>query len=154
HALNVITAVGGGKALFIATCNRIATLPPELRRRFQLGTWFFDLPTEEERRRIWNLYLNKYAQLDDSDMPQDEGWTGAEIKQCAKLASELGITLKEAARFIVPVSRAAAEEIENLRRQADGRFLSASYPGVYQVQGPEQQGPGTSRKRALRLGNK
>jgi hypothetical protein len=37
-----------GRMLFIATCNSIASLPPELRRRFTLGTFFFDLPTALE----------------------------------------------------------------------------------------------------------
>ena len=44
-ALQIIDAVSQGRMLFIATCNSIASLPPELRRRFTLGTFFFDLPT-------------------------------------------------------------------------------------------------------------
>ncbi|MGB7590439.1 MAG: hypothetical protein WBO19_04275, partial [Terriglobia bacterium] len=44
-----IDAVSQGRMLFIATCNSIASLPPELRRRFTLGTFFFDLPTVDER---------------------------------------------------------------------------------------------------------
>jgi hypothetical protein len=34
-------------------------------------------------------------------------------------------------RTRLQVSRFAAEEIDKLRTQADGRFLSASYAGVY-----------------------
>jgi hypothetical protein len=38
------------------SCNRgqppISSLPPELRRRFTLGTFFFDLPCVEERQAI------------------------------------------------------------------------------------------------------
>jgi len=44
-ALSIVDAVSGGRSLWLATCNSIATLPPELRRRFTLGTFFFDLPT-------------------------------------------------------------------------------------------------------------
>src|SRR5207302_4234048 len=82
NALKVITAVGGGRALFLATSNKIANLPPELRRRFTDGTFFFPLPDSEtnyvertERDRFWPLYLKKYklnaALLKDVN---DKGW--------------------------------------------------------------------------------
>ena len=60
-ALKIVDAVSQGRALFIATCNSIASLPPELRRRFTLGTFFFDLPTPEERATIWKIYERKYS---------------------------------------------------------------------------------------------
>lgn len=134
-ALKVITAVSNGRSLWIATCNSIGELPPELRRRFTLGTFFFDLPTAVERSDIWALYRHSYslsiAQWEGR--VSDDGWTGAEIKQCCDIAWRLGCTLAEAAEFVVPVSRSAADAIKRLRDQADGRFLSASYPGVYRV---------------------
>jgi len=46
----------------------------------------------------------------------------------------LKLTLKESAESIVPVSRSAAEQIKALRQQASGKFISASYAGVYQFQ--------------------
>lgn len=139
-ALNVIDAVSNGRSLWIATCNAIADLPPELRRRFTLGTFFFDLPTETERRGIWEIYVSKYFgeikgyedRLTGAWELNSEGWTGAEIRQCCDIAWRLSCTLKEAAAFVVPVSRSAADKLEALRSQADGRFLSASQPGVYQ----------------------
>ena len=70
-ALKIIDAVSQGRMLFIATCNSIASLPPELRRRFTLGTFFFDLPTEEEREIIWQIYLKKYGV--SGELPDDEG---------------------------------------------------------------------------------
>jgi SpoVK/Ycf46/Vps4 family AAA+-type ATPase len=118
--------------LFIATCNSIASLPPELRRRFTLGTFFFDLPSDEERETIWGIYLKKYNV--SGELPNDEGWTGAEIKECCRKAHRLGITLMQASRYIVPVSRSAAEQIKALRQMASGKFISASTPGVYQYQ--------------------
>jgi hypothetical protein len=45
HAMATFKAVSQGKGLFIATCNQISALPPELRRRFTLGTFFVDLPS-------------------------------------------------------------------------------------------------------------
>jgi serine/threonine protein kinase len=131
-ALQIIDAVSQGRMLFIATCNSIASLPPELRKRFTLGTFFFDLPTAEERETIWEIYLTKYNV--SGELPNDEGWTGAEIKECCRKAHRLGITLLQAARYIVPVSRSAAEQIKALRQMASGKFISASTPGVYQYQ--------------------
>ena len=143
-ALKVITAVSNGRSLWVATCNSIAELPPELRRRFTLGTFFFDLPTEIERAKIWHIYAAKYPDLDMAQRPADDGWTGAEIRQCCDIAWRIGCTLREAAAFVVPVSRSAADALERLRSQAEGRFLSASYPGVYQRSAPE---PATGKKR-------
>ncbi len=60
-ALKVVDAVTNGRSLWIATCNSIGTLPPELRRRFTLGTFFFDLPSPEERAAIWKIYVAKYG---------------------------------------------------------------------------------------------
>jgi len=75
-----------------------------------LGTFFFDLPSAEERKAIWNIYLTKWNRT--GDLPDDEGWTGAEIKECARKASRLKMSLKESAGYIVPVSRSAADQIE------------------------------------------
>ena len=128
-ALNVVEAISQGRTLFIATCNSIGVLPPELRRRFTMGTFFFDLPTQDERARIWEIYEKKY--LVDGKRPSDVGWTGAEIKQCCKLSSKLKISLELAATYIVPVSISAREQIETLRSQASGKFIDAARPGLY-----------------------
>jgi hypothetical protein len=129
-ALAVIDAISQGRSLWIATCNAIATLPPELRRRFTLGTYFFDLPTAEERQQIWKIYETRYAV--SGERPNDDGWTGAEIKECCRKAYRLQLSLMDAASYTVPVSRSAAEQIKNLRQSASGKFLSASAPGIYQ----------------------
>lgn len=130
-AMATFRAVSQGKGLFIATCNKISALPPELRRRFTLGTFFVDLPTAEERASIWNLWLKKYELAADTVRPDDDGWTGAEIRACCDVAYRAGISLAEAATFIVPVSKSASGDIEALRKMASGRFISASKPGIY-----------------------
>jgi hypothetical protein len=129
-ALQVVDAVSQGRSLWIATCNSIASLAPELRRRFTLGTFFFDFPNDEERDAIWKLYLAKYNI--NGDLPNDEGWTGAEIKECCRKSARLRIPLREAADYIVPVFRSASEQIKALRQQASGKFISASSSGVYE----------------------
>ena len=130
QALKVVESVSQGSALFLATCNSFGSLPPELKRRFTLGTFFFDLPTEEERELIWQLYCSKYKV--GGERPDDEGWTGAEIRNCCDLAWRLGCNISTAARQIVPIARSAPEKIKSLREFASGRFISAATPGVYE----------------------
>lgn len=156
-ALKVITSISGGRSLWIATSNSITDLPPELRRRFTLGTWFFDLPTAEERADIWQLYTHRYGGAHyngpggDQDV-QDNDWTGAEIRQCCELAWRIQCPLVEAARYVVPVAKSAPDQLARLRNAAAGRFLSAQRPGVYsQLQ--EQADVGRAPRRRLAIGS-
>jgi ATPase family protein associated with various cellular activities (AAA) len=149
-ALKVISAISNGRSLWIATCNAINELPPELRRRFTLGTFFFDLPTLEERHRIWDIHLRKYGL--EGEIVDDGGWTGAEIRQCCDIAWRLQVTLVEASAFVVPVSRSAADRLQALRKLAEGRFLSASRPGVYQQQEDAPKGTGRRRLDLVEVG--
>ncbi len=148
-ALQVVDAISQGHSLWIATCNSISSLPPELRRRFTLGTFFFDLPDAEERASIWRIYLRKW-EVSDNDRPADDGWTGAEIKECVRKAWRLGLSLKESANYIVPVAKSAADQIESLRRQASGRYLSASRCGVYSSTDSRPELAGAGRRALLR----
>ena len=131
--LKIIQAISQGKAMFIATCNSIAILPPELRRRFTLGTFFFDLPTQEERAIIWDLYFKKYEIPEEQrDKVDDSDWTGAEIKNCCHIAWMRNCKISEAAGFVVPVAKSAFDQISALRKQASGKYISAGTPGFYQ----------------------
>jgi hypothetical protein len=129
-ALSIIDAVSGGRSLWLATCNSIGSLPPELRRRFTLGTFFFDLPAPVEREAIWQIFTTKYSVQDVQ--PHDDNWTGAEIKECCRKAYRLRMSLRQSAEYIVPVARSAADQIESLRQQSSGKYLSASHPGLYE----------------------
>jgi len=130
-AQKTVDAISGGRVLAIATCNSINALPPELRRRFNLGIFFFDQPTQEERSAIWKIYRAKYK-IDSSEVePDSTGWTGAEIKECCKKAYRLRMTLQDAAQYIVPVTTSSADRIESLRHQSSGKYLSASLAGIY-----------------------
>lgn len=137
-ALKVITAIG--KPLILATSNSLGVLPPELRRRFQLGTWFFDLPTSIERKAVWDSYISKYELNANDKKPDDSDWTQAEIKTCCELAWRLDSPLIEAANYIVPIHISTPEKIETLRRHASGRFCSASTKGVYKHEGSGKTG--------------
>jgi hypothetical protein len=130
-AIATVNAVSGGKVLCIATCNSIGALPPELRRRFKDGTFFFDAPTAEERASIWKVYRERYHIAETDALPTNTGWTGAEIKECCSKAYRLRVTLQDAAQFIVPVTVSSADTINTLREASSGKFLSASYTGIY-----------------------
>jgi SpoVK/Ycf46/Vps4 family AAA+-type ATPase len=134
-AMDVFKAVSQGKGLFIATCNKISSLPPELRRRFTLGTFFVDLPTEEERAMIWPIWIKRFdIKPAKQPLPECDGWTGAEIKACCETAYRTGLTLKQAAAFVVPVIKSAPEAVEALRKLASNRFIDASNARIYKYE--------------------
>jgi hypothetical protein len=141
---------GQGRLIFVATCNRLTALPPELKRRFRLGTWMFDLPTAEEKKAVWAIQLSAYFGEAGKKMkrPDDASWTQADVRNVCDIASRLGCSLEEATQFIVPVAKSDPDAIDQLRRLADGRFLSASYAGTYKNGGtltPAVE-PATSRR--------
>ena len=117
----------------VASANRIDHLPPELTRaeRFD-GVFFLDLPGKEERAAIWQLYLRQFDLDARQRLPSDEGWTGAEIRSCCRLAALLDLPLVQAAQNVVPVSVTAGESVDKLRTWASGRCLSANAPGIFQ----------------------
>jgi hypothetical protein len=152
-ALRAIEAVAGNRAFVVATCNKLDVMPPELRRRFKSGTWFFDLPTSEEKDPIWKINLAHYSVAKPGRRPDDNNWTGAEIRNCCEIAWRLNCSLKDAARYIVPVAIADPIGLDKLRESATGRFLSASYPGPYTKE-KERIGrtTGTSAGRMMEMG--
>lgn len=136
----------------VATSNDISKLPPEMSRaeRFD-GVWFLDLPSVQQRRAIWHIYLEMFGLDPQQAKPVDADWTGAEIKAACRLAALLDVPLVEAARNVVPVARTAVESVERLRAWASGRCLNADAPGgIYQRNGsPEPPKPGRKVRRDL-----
>ena len=117
----------------IATSNDIKKLPPEFLRAERWDAIFFvDLPTPEEREKIWEIW-GKFYSVDVSQKPDDDGWTGAEIRSCCRIAKMLGVSIVEAANYIVPLSRTMAQEIEELRQWAKGRTIPASRASAMSV---------------------
>lgn len=149
-ALKVISAVSNGAPLFIGTSNSVAELPAPLRRRFTLGTFFFDLPDMTERDGIWPVHLSRFGLDLDAARPADEGWTGAEIRACCDVADRLGVSPADAGGYITPVIKADPEGVERLRASAVGRYASASYPGPYRR--PVETAAPTATGRKLDLG--
>ncbi len=133
-AMAVIKAIGRGHAFFILTANSLKGIRPQFQARFRRGVFFFDLPTADERDAIWRLYLDRYGIKDGSKNPRpdDNGWVGREIRECVESAYDCSVSLAEAAKFIVPISVSRSVDIEQMRIEANGRFLDASKPGPYE----------------------
>jgi hypothetical protein len=145
--VETLWSIAGSRVFFLASCNRPEAISTELRRRFSGGIWFFDQPDAGERDAIWPIQLAAYGLPLDSERPDDLTWTGAEIRNCCEWAHRLRVTLREAARYIVPVLSADPEWIDRLRRQASGAFLSASVPGVYRMPGASLDVPQLTARR-------
>jgi len=115
----------------LTTCNDISKLPPEFSRSERVdGVWFLDLPGPEQRSAIWQIYLGLFDLDPQQTRPNDDGWTGAEIRSCCRLAALLDVPLTQAAQNVVPVSRTASESVDHLRGWASGRCLDADRGGV------------------------
>lgn len=112
----------------IATCNDISKLPPEWVRSERFDVIFFaDLPSEEEKNAIYTHYLNQYrVSAGGFEVNSMNDWTGAEIKTACRLAKVMGVEVKEAADFVVPIARTMKDDIEFLRKWSKGRSIPAS----------------------------
>lgn len=130
-AIDTIERVGDGHAFFILTCNSLKGIRPQFQARFRRGIFFVDLPNTEDCDALWSFYMKKFD-IKKQPMPDYTGWTGREIAECCESAWDTGTTLLEAAKFIIPVSRSRATEIEEMRKEANGRFLDAAKEGAYE----------------------
>ena len=128
----------------VCTANDVAKLPPEFGRagRFD-GIFFLDFPGREQKRTIWDIYLDLFEIDRDQKLPSDDEWSGAEIKAACRLAALLDVPLVQAAQNVVPVSATAAESVERLRSWAGGRCLDADAGGIYRGNGAK---PAARRK--------
>ena len=110
----------------VATSNDINKLPPEFTRAERWDAiFFFDVPAAEEREEIAKLYARKFN-VPLEPRPDEQGWTGAEIATAYRLAAMMNTTAKDAARFVVPLTRTMGEQIAALREWARGRCVPAS----------------------------
>ena len=133
--MDILKAIGGQNVLFMATANRLDVLPPELQRRFNMGTWYFPLPNEKERRSIWGIQVAANGLPDDArekNMFDDAGWVGSDIRNCCSTAYDTGFSLTEARQFISLAGKSARKDIERLEELAEtSGFLNTSMPGTY-----------------------
>ncbi len=127
----------------VATANDVSILPSELLRRGRFDEMFFvDLPTEEERRDIISLYMNKYLDKNFSDFLVDElirqtdGFTGADLESTIRDLAYRSIAnsnfkldeenIIAAFNNVVPLSQTSPEKIDAIRDWGRERAVPAS----------------------------
>jgi len=113
----------------IATCNDISSLPPEwIRAERWDGIFFIDLPNEKERQAIYDHYLYEYEIKAHGAFTakQMDGWSGAEIRTCCRLAKMMNTTCNKSSEFVIPISKTMRNEIESLRKWAEGKTIHAT----------------------------
>lgn len=129
----------------VATANDISRLPPELFRRGRFDEIFFlDLPTQEERKEIFNVHIRKRKRdpnnFDTSRLASEShGYVGAEIEQA--IIDSMVIAFNQSREFTtediitsikrqVPLSVSQRDKIAELQRWLDeGRAQPASSHG-------------------------
>ncbi len=125
----------------VATANDISQLPPELLRKGRVDEIFFvDLPTFNARKEIISIILQKKHRKPekfnlDNLAKASRGFSGAELEEAIKealfTAFDEGEELQEphilsAIQRTYPLSRTMAETIQNLRKWAKAKAVSAS----------------------------
>jgi len=145
-AMEVLYAIGGERVFIIASMNQITSLPPELRRRFAAGTWYFDVPSVAGRQDIWNISAKHFGVTHDGYDADD--LTGADIRDITQRSYELGCTTTEAAEYHVPLCKAAPDAIAQSRSDARGRYLDANFGGPYRE---DRTAKSTKQERAFDL---
>lgn len=122
----------GASILALATSNGMDNMPLGLRSRFGFApTFFFDEPRTTEKQQIWKIQGKKYN-LNLGTLPNDDHWTGREIKQCCEKAEALGISVFDASQWVIPVTVSEKDRINDMRASAHEKYLSASVTGPYQ----------------------
>jgi ATPase family associated with various cellular activities (AAA) len=129
----------------VATANDISQLPPELLRKGRLDEIFFvDLPSEVERADIFSIHLLKRRRdpehFDLEALAAASGeFSGAEIEEAIisalydAFSSGVDLTTEHvlnSLRETVPLSKTMEEQMNGLRRWAEGRARNASVAAV------------------------
>ena len=127
----------------VATAADASKLPPELLRRGRFDELFFvDLPTREERREIIDIYsrrglkqavpeelMTELVELSDGFAGSDLESAVREVVKEAYLNGDAAVTPELFRRSfvnVVPLSKTAPEQIENIRAWGRERAVPAS----------------------------
>ncbi|MBN2455331.1 MAG: AAA family ATPase [Sedimentisphaerales bacterium] len=127
----------------VATANDVSALPPELLRKGRFDEIFFvDLPFFNERKEIFRVHLSK-RKMDSAKFDLDKlartsvGYSGAEIEEAIVngmfnvFYEKTDLTTKrllESIQQTVPLSKTMSEDIDALRKWAEGRARQATSP--------------------------
>lgn len=131
------------KVFIVATANDVSRLPPELLRRGRFDELFFvDLPTEEERGDIIDLYIRRNQLPAPSPscrlelVALTEGFAGADLESAVRevaiqavIEGDATITddfYQRSFANVVPLSRTSPEKIDAIRAWGRERAVPAS----------------------------
>jgi SpoVK/Ycf46/Vps4 family AAA+-type ATPase len=119
----------------VATSNDISALPPEFLRKGRFDELFLvDLPTADERRRIFDIHLRKRGKLTDQVdvlklLKDTEGYSGADIESLVKETVEAAFIsgnktvttekLKKAIETTKSISITLKDKIDALKKTYD-----------------------------------
>ncbi|MBN9298450.1 MAG: AAA family ATPase [Filimonas sp.] len=131
------------KVFVVATANDVTKLPPELLRKGRFDELFFvDLPEEQERKEIINLYIRRNllpepsAEAFENIISLSEGFAGSDLEGAVRdIAIQAVIhgnetiddtLFKKCFKNIVPLSKTSPERIEAIRLWGRERAVPAS----------------------------
>lgn len=129
------------RVFVVATANNITILPPEFLRKGRFDEIFFvDLPSQEERRSIFQIQLIRHKQDQANfDLAQlaaaTEGFSGSEIEQAissslySAFSQKTGLSTEIIRKEIAstfPLSSTMRERLTDLREWARERAVPAS----------------------------
>ncbi|MDT0309257.1 AAA family ATPase [Streptomyces sp. DSM 44917] len=150
------------RAFVVATANEVASLPPELLRKGRFDELFFvDLPDEEDRKEIIELYYRRYVK-NEPDPEQvarlvdlSEGFAGADIEAALhEVGAEVLLSggaeslrpsfVEDTFANTSPLSRTNPERIEEIRSWGRERAVPAG-------RAPGRPGTGGAAPRTRRV---
>ena len=131
------------KVFVVATANDVTKLPPELLRKGRFDELFFvDLPGENERKDIINLYVKRNLLNQPSSnalkklIEISNGFAGSDLEGAVRDVAIQAVIhgdsivndelFEKCFRNIVPLSKTAPEKIESIRTWGSERAVSAS----------------------------
>lgn len=131
------------RVFVVATANDVSKLPPELLRRGRFDELFFvDLPTPQERHEIIDIYTRRgLKQAPAEDLMQElvalsDGFAGSDLESAVRevvkeayLNGDASVTpdlFRRSFANVVPLSKTAPEQIENIRAWGRERAVPAS----------------------------
>lgn len=134
QAVDILHTIGGRRVIFVGSCNRLDGIPAELQRRFRSGVWYFDTPSAEQRREIWQIHLqDRFGDADhfDIDAIDEEDLVGSDIRNICEQAWKLGRTLDEARRSVICLKERSPELLQNIRTDAIRKFWDVNTGEIY-----------------------
>ncbi|MGW1175067.1 AAA family ATPase [Kitasatospora sp. NPDC002543] len=149
------------RAFVVATANDVRSLPPELLRKGRFDELFFvDLPDDQDRKEIIELYYRRYLRIEpEPDQVErlvdlSEGFAGSDIEAALHdVAAQVhldGGSAEPDLSFVLdtftnmtPFSRTNPEQLEDIRTWGRERAVPAGRPAM-NASVPGQ--PGTARR--------